>query len=149
MSDTTHWSFPTQLRPKPAELDFDLGAALRSVVLVHAEVPEEAFTAGILGTERIGHGAVISPDGLVLTIGYLITEAQTIWLTTNEGAVVAGHALAYDQVSGFGLILPLGRLDVPHLKRGSSAAAAVDDDVIVIAHGGLEHALAAKVIARR
>ena len=149
MSDTTHWSFPSRLRPNPEDLDFDLEEALRSVVLVHSEVPEEAFTASILGTERIGHGSVITPDGLVLTIGYLITEAQSVWLTTNEGAVVAGHALAYDQASGFGLILPLGRLDVPHLQRGSSANAAVDDDVTVIAHGGIEHALAAKIIARR
>ncbi len=149
MSDTTHWSFPTRLRPNPEELDFDLAATLRSVVLVHSEVPEEAFTASFLGTERIGHGTVISPDGLVLTIGYLITEAQSVWLTTNEGTVVAGHALAYDQASGFGLILPLGRLDVPHLQRGSSSAADVDDDVVVIAHGGIEHSLAAKIIARR
>jgi S1-C subfamily serine protease len=149
MSDATHWSFPTRLRPDPAELDFDLSAALRSVVLVHSEIPEEAFTASFLGTERIGHGTVISPDGLILTIGYLITEAQTVWLTTNEGSVVAGHALAYDQASGFGLVLPLGRLDAPYLQRGSSAAAEVDDDVIVIAHGGIEHALAAKIIARR
>jgi S1-C subfamily serine protease len=149
MTDTPHWSFPTRLRPRREDVQFDLEAALRSVVLVHAEVPEEAFTAAILGTERIGHGTVISPDGLVLTIGYLITEAQNVWLTTSEGAVVPGHALAYDQASGFGLILPLGRLDVPHLKRGSSAAAAVDDDVIVIAHGGIEHCLAAKIIARR
>ena len=149
MSDAPHWSFPTRLRPKPEELSFDLESALRSVVLVHSEVPEEAFTASNLGTERIGHGTVISPEGLVLTIGYLITEAQSVWLTTNDGTVVAGHALAYDQASGFGLILPLGRLDVPYLQRGSSAAAAVDDDVIVIAHGGLEHSLAAKIIARR
>ncbi len=149
MTDTPHWSFPTRLRPQRDELRFDLDAALRSVVLVHSEVPEEAFTAAHLGTERIGHGTVISPDGLVLTIGYLITEAQRVWLTTNDGAVVPGHALAYDQVSGFGLILPLGRLEVPYLKRGTSAAAAVDDDVIVIAHGGIEHCLAAKIIARR
>ena len=149
MTDSPHWSFPTRLRPRAEQLPFDLEAALRCVVLVHSEVPEEAFTASILGTERIGHGAVISPDGLVLTIGYLITEAQSVWLTTNEGAVVAGHALAYDQVSGFGLILPLGRLDTPHLQRGSSSTAAVDDDVIVLAHGGIEHCLAAKIIARR
>ncbi len=149
MSDATEWSFPPRLQPKAEELQFDLESALRSVVLVHTEIPEDAFTAAALGTERIGHGTVISSDGLVLTIGYLIVEATTVWLTTNEGAVVPGHALAYDQASGFGLILPLGRLDVPHLERGSAIHAAVDDDVIVIAHGGLEHSLAANIIARR
>jgi S1-C subfamily serine protease len=149
MAEITNWAFPSRLQPQPGDLRFDLDAALRSVVLVHAEVPEHAFTAAILGTERIGHGTVIGADGLVLTIGYLITEAETIWLTTYDGTVVPGHALAYDQVTGFGLILPLGNLDVPPIERGSAAATTVGDSVIVIGHGGIEHSLDAKVISRR
>jgi S1-C subfamily serine protease len=149
MSDNDDWSFPANLQAQSAPLRFDLDVALQSILLVHAEIPDEAFTASVLGTERIGHGAVISADGLVLTIGYLITEAETIWLTTHDGSVVPGHALAYDQVSGFGLVLPLGRLDVPFLKRGSAAEAAVDDEVVVLAHGGRAHSLAARLIARR
>src|SRR6201996_1010446 len=137
MAETSNWAFPPRLQPQPDELRFDLEAALRSVVLVHAEIPDEAFTAAILGTERIGHGTVIDQDGLVLTIGYLITEAESIWLTTQDGTVVPGHALAYDQVTGFGLILPLGKLDVPPLQRGSTATIGVGDSVIVIGHGGL------------
>jgi S1-C subfamily serine protease len=149
MAETGDWSFPANLQPKPEELHFDFDAAMRSVVLVHAEIPDDAFTASILGTERIGHGAVIAADGLVLTIGYLITEAESIWLTRYDGTVVQGHALAYDQASGFGLVLPLGHLGGPFLERGSAAAVAVDDDVIVVAHGGRARCLAAKVIARR
>jgi S1-C subfamily serine protease len=82
-------------------------------------------------------------------MGYLITEAETIWLTAHDGTVVPGHALAYDQVTGFGLILPLGSLDVAPIERGSAANTAVGDSVIVIGHGGVEHSLDAKVIARR
>ena len=149
MAETSNWAFPPRLQPQQEELGFDLEMALRSVVLVHAEIPEEAFTASILGTERIGHGTVIGEDGLVLTIGYLITEAESIWLTTYDGTVVPGHALAYDQVTGFGLILPLGKLGVPPLQRGSAAATSVGDGVIVIGHGGIEHTLDARVIARR
>jgi S1-C subfamily serine protease len=149
MAETSNWAFPPRLQPRPEELRFDLEAALRSVVLVHAEIPDEAFTASILGTERIGHGTVIGADGLVLTIGYLITEAESIWLTTHDGTVVPGHALAYDQVSGFGLVLPLGHLDVPSIERGSAAATNVGDSVIIIGHGGVEHSLDAKVISRR
>jgi S1-C subfamily serine protease len=149
MSRSDHWSFPVEVQPQQQRLQFDLERAMRGVVLVHAEIPDEAFTAAILGTERIGHGAVIGRDGLVLTIGYLITEAESIWLTTHDGSVVPGHALAYDPVSGFGLVLPLGRLDAPCLERGSAANVAVDDEVIVIAHGGREHCLTARVIARR
>jgi S1-C subfamily serine protease len=149
MAETTEWAFPERLQPRQENLRFNLEAALQSVVQVHSEVPDEAFTASVLGTERMGHGVVIGSDGLVLTIGYLITEAESIWLTTNTGAVVAGHALAYDQVTGFGLVLPLGRLDVPTMQRGSASSATVGDSVTVIGHGGLEHALDARIIARR
>lgn len=143
------WAFPAQLRPKQEGLHFDLETALQSIVLVRSEVPERAFTAGVLGTERLGHGIVIRDDGLVLTIGYLITEAESIWLTTHDGAAVAGHALAYDHVTGFGLVLPLGRLDAPAMQRGESESAAVGDAVTVMGHGGVAHALEARVTAIR
>lgn len=149
MAETTEWAFPERLQPRQEKLRFNLEAALRSVVQVHSEVPEEAFTASVLGTERMGHGVVIGSDGLVLTIGYLIAEAESIWLTTNDGSVVPGHALAHDPVTGFGLVLPLGRMDAPAMQRGCAASAAVGDSVTVIGHGGLEHALDAKIIARR
>jgi len=149
MAEPTDWAFPAELQPNPEQARFDLEAALNAVVMVRAEIPQDAFTASILGTERVGNGVVIRADGLVLTIGYLITEAQTIWLTTNGGGAVAGHSLAYDQVTGFGLIQPLGRLGVPALQRGSAKACAVGDDVTVIGHGGRSHALRAKIIAKR
>ena len=149
MADPSNWAFPPELQPKPGEMRFDLEAALDSLVLLRAEAPEDAFTAGILGTERIGNGVVIRDDGLVLTIGYLITEATTIWLTTNQGAAVAGYPLAYDQPTGFGLVQPLGQLGVPALARGSAASCHVGEDAVVAAHGGRAHALKARVIAKR
>ena len=148
MSEPEQWGFPEELQPRPAELGFDLGAALDAVVMLRAEIPEEAFTAGILGTERAGSGVVIG-DGLVLTIGYLITEATTLWLTTNRGQVIGGHVLAYDQPSGFGLVQALGRLDAPTLARGTAASCEVGDGVIVAGHGGRAHALQARVFAKR
>jgi len=149
MADLSNWAFPPEMQPNPEQARFDLDAALDSMVLLRAEVPEDAFTAGILGTERIGNGVVIRDDGLVLTIGYLITEATTIWLNTNKGAAVAGHALAYDQPTGFGLVQPLGKLGVPALARGTAASCRVGDDVVVAGHGGRKHALRAKLIAKR
>ena len=149
MSDTTNWAFPDELQPRPESVGFDLKSALRSVVLLRAEIPEDAFSAQVLGTERIGHGVVIRDDGLVLTIGYLITEATSIWLTTIDGRVVEAHPLAYDQVTGFGLVLPLAKLGVPALPMGSATGAMVGAGVVVIGHGGESHSLNARVIARR
>lgn len=145
----TEWSFPAELQPDPQEWRFDLDAALESVVALRAQVPDDAFTASILGTERAGHGIALGADGLLLTIGYLITEASAIWLTTNRGTVVAGHPLAYDQSTGFGLVQALGKLGVPGLERGSSAACRVQDEVIVAGHGGRQHALKSIVFAKR
>ena len=144
-----NWAFPDSLQPDPAQVRFDLAAALDAVVLLRAEIPADAFTASILGTERAGNGVAIGDDGLVLTIGYLVTEASSIWLTTNRGTVVQGHALAYDQATGFGLVAPLGRLGVRPLARGSARAAAPGDAVIVIGQGGRAHSLKAKIVAKR
>lgn len=149
MADTKPWAFDESLQPREDEVGFDLAQALDAVVLLRAEIPEDAFTGGILGTERVGNGVVIRADGLVLTIGYLITEAESIWLTTNAGAVVAGHALAYDQATGFGLVQPLGNLRAPMLERGTAAGVADGDEVYVIGHGGRAHALKAKLLAKR
>src|SRR5256885_3160645 len=117
MAEQADWAFPLEMRPRPEDWRFDLDAALDSVVQLRSEIPEDAFTAPILGTERAGNGVVIRDDGLVLTVGYLITEATAVWLTTNRGGAVAGYPLAYDQATGFGLVQPLGRLDAPPLAR--------------------------------
>ncbi|MDX1376241.1 MAG: S1C family serine protease, partial [Burkholderiales bacterium] len=144
-----NWAFPDELQPRPEDFRYDLERALNALVQVRAEIPEQAFTASILGTERLGNGVVIRDDGLVLTIGYLITEASSVWLTTQTGAAVAATPLAYDQASGFGLLQPLGRLDATVLERGASARCAVGDEVLVAGHGGRAHALKAKLLAKR
>ena len=151
MSDSSDWSFPSALQPQTSQLQFDLSAALASVLHVRSEIPEDAFTAATLGTERIGNGVAIHAGGriVVLTIGYLITEAQNIWLTTQDGRDLPGHALAYDQVTGFGIILPMGNLQVPTLPLGRSQHVPVDSEVTVIGHGGIRHAVTSKLIARR
>src|SRR5947207_8783842 len=125
MADLSNWAFPPEMQPNAEELRFDLEAALDSMVLLRSEVPEDAFKAPILGTERIGNGVVIRDDGLVLTIGYLITEASTIWLTTNRGTVIGAFPVAYDQPSGFGLVQPLGKLGVDAIARGSASTCRV------------------------
>jgi S1-C subfamily serine protease len=149
MAEQKDWAFPAEMRPRPEDWRFDLDRALEAVVLLRSEIPDDAFTASILGTERAGNGVVIAENGLVLTIGYLITEASVIWLTTNKGTVVGGTVLAYDQATGFGLVQPLGKLGVKPLERGSINSIRVGENVVVAGHGGRAHALRATVFAKR
>src|SRR3954469_17918696 len=106
MTKSSQWVFPAEMQPKAEDFDFDLASALRSMVMLRAEIPADAFTAEILGTERFGNGVVIRANGLVLTIGDLIAEAESICLTANDGTVVPGHPLGCDFATGLGLVLP-------------------------------------------
>src|SRR5258705_307262 len=85
---------------------------------------------GSVGTERGGNGVVIR-EGLVLTIGYLITEASTIWLTTNKGVVAGAFPIAYDQATGFGLVQPLNKLGVRPIEIGSASSCRVGENVVL------------------
>ncbi len=137
------------MQPKSEDYDYDLDRALSAVVGVRTTIPSDAFTAETLGTERSGHGVLIRRDGLVLTIGYLVTEAETVWLTLAGGKVVPGHVLGYDQETGFGLVQALARIDVPVLDLGSSARTKVGDHVVVAGAGGRQNAVAARIVAKQ
>jgi len=149
MSRTVDWEIPGEIQPKPGDCAFDLDRALSAVLGLRATIPEDAFTAGTLGTERAGSGVLIRKDGLVLTIGYLVTEAETIWLTSAGGGAVSGHVLAYDQETGFGLVQALGRLNTPPIDLGIGLRVGAGDRAIMAAEGGRRHAIAARVVARQ
>ncbi|MFO1320810.1 MAG: S1C family serine protease [Burkholderiales bacterium] len=149
MDTSNAWAFPEALQPTASEVRFDLQAAFDAVVKVHSEIPEDAFTAGILGTERVGSGVVIREDGLVLTIGYLVTEAESVWLTFNDGSTMAAYPLAYDFSTGFGLLAPLGHPRTAWLSRGTSRSLTPGADAFVIGHGGRDHALRTRLHERR
>lgn len=137
------------MQPNPQDYDYELTATLGAIVNVRAIVPNDAFTAETLGTERAGSGVIIRRDGLVLTIGYLVTEASLVWVTLAGGRVVQGHVVAFDQETGFGIVQLLARLDVTPIAIGSSAAARVGDDVVIAGGGGIAHAVAARIIAKQ
>jgi len=138
-----------ELQPDQNTVDFDLARALSSVVSVQCKIPEEGFTAQSLGTERAGHGVVIGEKGLILTIGYLTVEAETIWLIDHTGGAVAGHVAAYDQETGFGLIQALGKLNAPAMELGSSSKLSIGEDVILAGYGGKSGAINARVAAKQ
>jgi S1-C subfamily serine protease len=127
----------------------DLQAISRSVVKLRADVPEDAFTAGVLGSQRTGSGVVINADGLILTIGYLVTEATDVWLTGPDGREIAAHPLAYDQVTGFGLVLPLQKADLTPLPLGSSAGLIAGDAAYAVSSAEFAAPQPVQIFARR
>lgn len=149
MARTPDWSVPAGTQPKPEDYSYDLERALGAVVGIRSVVPSDAFSAETLGTERAGNGVLIGEDGVVLTIGYLITEADQVWLTFSDGRVAPGHVLGYDQETGFGLVQALARLDVTPIALGQSKLLQVGERVVVAGAGGRQHSVAARVAARQ
>ena len=125
----------------------NIAPILRSVVTVRSSIPEDAFTAATLGTRREGSGVVIRENGLVLTIGYLITEAEEVWLTSDDGHLLPAHALAYDQETGFGLVQALGQLRLPALDFGDAAKTKVGEPVVLA--DGIGRSVQANIVAKQ
>lgn len=144
MTENNEWSFPDDMQPKQTELSFDLERTLNSMVSIRAQIPEDAFTASILGTDRSG-SAVVIRENVALTIGYLITEAHSVWITTNQGQVVQGYPLAYDQITGFGLVRALGKLDAPSIPMGAAASARIGDSMLMMSKGGARHSMTTRL----
>ena len=136
--------------PIKKPIDPDLIERARSTVVgIKSLIPADAMTAEVLGTERSGNGVIIRADGLVLTIGYLVTEAETVWITLADGRVLPGHVLGYDQATGFGLVSALARVELPAITLGSSAEAKVGDAVTLAGAGAASQVVTARIIAKQ
>jgi S1-C subfamily serine protease len=148
MAALTEWKVPASAQPRAEDYGYDLERTLSSVVGLHSIIPPDAFTAETLGVERAGNGVLID-NGLVLTIGYLITEAATVWLHLGDGHVVEGHALGFDQETGFGLVQALGKIDLPALPIGSAKTVEIGERVVIGGVGGRTRSLAGRIAAKQ
>ncbi len=148
-NEQVEWEIPVEARPRPEDHAFDLERALSAVVFVRTTIPEDAFTAQVLGTERAGNGVIINDTGLIVTIGYLVTEADSVWIVANNGQTIQGDVIGYDTETGLGLIQALGRLNIRPLEIGASSEVAVDDPIVLAAGGGRRHALSGTVVDKR
>ncbi len=149
MQESEDGFIPPEQRPDEGALTFNLSEAVSGILSIRTEIPEDGFTAHALGTERAGTALLIDASGLVLTIGYLIAEAEQIWLLSANGGAVEGHVLAYDFVTGFGLVQALGRIEGTPLVLGDSSAVRVGDPVVFAGSGGTEGSLQAQIVSRR
>lgn len=137
------------LRHPAAAAELSPAEILKAVVKVEATVPPDARTAGSLGTLRSGHGALIGKDGLILTIGYLILEAESITVTQHDGTEIPAAAIAYDHNSGFGLVRAARPVDAVPISLGDSANLKPADVAIAASHGGGETIIPVKIASRR
>lgn len=124
--------------------------ALEPLVSVRTRVPEDAMTAGLLGTERSGHGVRIRDDGLIVTIGYVISEADEIWIGSSDGMAAPGVVIGNDFQSGLALITPTIPLPGPTMRLGQARDLNVGDAVTVAGSAGIEsQKVQAEVVARQ
>jgi S1-C subfamily serine protease len=127
----------------------DPARRLEAVVGVHAEIPAEARTASLLGTKRDGSGVVIDDAGLIVTIGYLITEAMAVEVMTAAGKASRAEVIGFDTGSGLGLLRAADPLNVRPMPIGTAKGLAEKTPVILAGHGGAEAAQPAVVVSRR
>ena len=132
----------------PGYAQQDAEQLLNAIVKVKSTIPNEARTAGILGTAREGNGVLIDVDGHILTIGYLILEADGIEVVDQEGQTLPAKYIGYDHKTGFGLIRADKSLNITPIQLGQSSDLKKGDPVLVIGHGGIDSVQGARVVSR-
>ena len=135
--------------PVPGNAEQDSKEILKAIVKIRAQVPDYARSAATLGTEREGSGVIIDSKGHILTIGYLITEAEMIEVTGPEGKTVRATSVAYDTRTGFGLIKAETPIAAAPMEIGESSSVEEGDRVLAASHGGTESVQGAQVISRK
>lgn len=133
----------------PAYADQPAEEILKAVVKIRSTIPKEAYTARTLGTEREGSGVVIDSKGHILTIGYLIAEAESIEVNDPEGRPIHATFVGYDYNTGFGLLRTDKPLNIAPIKIGQSSEVKEGDPIIVAGHGGADSVQVGRVIGRK
>jgi len=108
-----------------------------SVVKLTVKTVPDARSARSLGPQREGTGVVIDSSGLVLTIGYLVTEADTVELATADGRKFPANVIGYDNATGLGLVKSLQPLPVKPVDFGESSVANLRDLVLIVGFDGV------------
>ena len=122
---------------------------LGSVVRVKTRALPDARSNATLGSSREGSGVVIDDKGHILTIGYLVIEADAIEVTTAEGKTSPATLAGYDHATGFGLLHAVLPLDVKPIDLGASGELALREPVMVAPHGGRESINLGYVVSKR
>jgi len=121
---------------------------LNSIVSIYAKIPNHAFSAGLMGTERRAYGAVIREDGLIATVGYIFTDAETIFVSTSEWDSQPAYVVANDYETGIGLLKTIRPLQLKPLTLGDSDTLFVGSAVTIGTSGGVRDLLESQIVAK-
>src|SRR5215831_14893058 len=138
-------TWPAVARSETVALD----RLVSAVVHVKTTINPEGRSVDALGRERDGTGIVIDDSGLILTIGYLMVEAQSAEVITNDGRAVAAAVVGYDHETGFSLLRAIMPLNVHALPLGRSADLKEQQPVMVAGYGGPDRLAPALVVSKR
>lgn len=131
------------------EQSLALERAAQAVVGLSAVAVDGARSAATLGKARQGSGVLIDDAGLVLTIGYLILEAEHVLLVTDDRRQVPARIVAYDQATGFGLVRALAPLKLEPVPLGRSRSVGADASLMIASGGEAGAVSAAQLVSRR
>lgn len=129
--------------------DFDIQETIESIVTINSYIPENSFSSELLGTERSGHAVAIDDEGLLLTIGYVITEAESIWITVQGNDPVPGYIVGNDFETGLGLVKPVKPIKLPKIEIGSLSNLTTGDNVILADSTGKSNLVNSTVLSIR
>jgi serine protease Do len=135
--------------PNAASEKLTIDQMIEPVVRIKVYVNPDARTSQSLGFERDGSGIVIDSSGLVLTIGYLMVEAHTAEIITNDGRKVAANIVGYDHDTGFGLLRATAPLNLRPIQFGKAADLKIGEPVIASSFGGRDGTVPAFIAERR
>jgi len=139
----------TPAKDDGAKTEQDAEEMISAVVRVKMKAIAGARSNASLGSTRDGTGVVIDEKGHIVTIGYIVIEADSIEVTTQDGRTVPATLVGYDHASGFGLLRSTVPLKVKPMTLGDPAQLEVRDPVMILPAGGREAATFAYVVSRR
>jgi S1-C subfamily serine protease len=145
-----HHTAAAPTAPKVDEAAYQqLVEATNAVVGIRVKALANARSNETLGVERLGSGVVINADGLILTIGYLILEADQVEITDSGGQTMPGAVVAYDHATGFGLVRAIAPIAAKPIRMGTAYPVSQLDRLMIVT-GGSEQAISiATVVSRR
>ncbi len=132
-----------------AETGIDAERLYGALVRVQTVAVPNARSSTTLGRERVGTGTVIGKDGLILTIGYLVVEAENVRVTDAKGRSYPSRVLAHDHATGLSLIQTTTPLNIAPVPLGNSGKLADREPVLIAGWGGLPDTALAYVVSRR